>query len=85
MATLTQKQRKSLENVLYHLDRAIRYVQDDSTVICRKSSGTTTLDYRRPDGQCIVSVAKEYGSDLCGLMDARKYLYRFLNPPENAE
>jgi|CXWL01.1.fsa_nt_gi hypothetical protein len=83
MATLTKKQRASLELVLRDMKRARNYIFSPTLAIAHKRAyGTTTLDYVRPDGTALYEVTKEYGSDLCGLDTAIAHLERFLAPTE---
>ncbi len=90
MATLTKKQRAALESVLYHLNRASKYVREDSTVLGRKTAlcsdglGSNGLVYVAPSDRTngIVSVNKEIGSDITGLYQAASDLERFLFPTE---
>lgn len=90
MATLTKKQRAALESVLYHLNRAAKYVRDDSTVLARKTPlcsdgrGSNSLVYVSPSDRTngVVSVNKDIGSDMTGLYQAASELERFLFPAE---
>lgn len=79
MAKLTKGQRAQVDRALYHAKRARAYLFDVDTAICRRCTwASTTLHYTRidvPGG--ILEVAKEYGSDLCGLDDAIKELEQF--------
>jgi hypothetical protein len=82
MATLTRKQRESLETVLYHAKRAERYLKQPSIAIAKKGGmATTTLHCVNQQGTVLYELDKEIGSDLCGLYDAVRSLDRFLNPP----
>lgn len=79
MPKLTAAQERSIETVLYHLNRANRFIQDDATIIARrKSMCTTTLDFEVPNVGPAQSVAKDIGSDLCGIQDAIGYLQNFV-------
>jgi len=72
MAQLTKRQRKEIDRAFYAASRALGYIGNGNTVICkRKEVETTTLDYvRRNGGGCVLyEVNKEIGSDLCGLSD----------------
>jgi hypothetical protein len=80
MAKLTKKQIRKIESALYHAKRARTYLYLDTTAVCRRSFGTTTEDYiRRKDGAALAEVAKEYGSDLCGIDFAIKELQDMVN------
>jgi hypothetical protein len=79
MAKLTAAQERSIETVLYHLQRAQEYINKDSTVLAsKKSHATTTLDFLLPDGTPATQVAKDIGSDLAGLSMGIEYLKNFL-------
>ena len=79
---LTRKQTAQLESILYHLKRAEKYLMDDQTVIAKRASmATTTLHYSRAsDNTALYPVAKDIGSDLCGLFDAIKQTQQLLLP-----
>ncbi len=71
MAKFTRKQIRQIESILYHAERAHKYLMDTRTAIARRDTvASTTLHYVRPDGSALYEVAKEIGSDLCGLPDA---------------
>lgn len=79
MAKLTAAQERSIEAVLYHLARADKFIQDDATIIARrKSMLTTTLDFEVPGKGPASSIAKDIGSELCGLQMAIEYLQNFV-------
>lgn len=80
MAKLTAAQTRSIETVLYHLDRANKFIQDENTIIARrKSMCTTTLDFEVPHVGPAATIAKDIGSDLVGLHMAIEYLQNFLS------
>lgn len=74
---LTKKQLRALESIAGDLERGLRCLHSDKLVVCRKSSGTTTLDYKRADGQCLYEIDKEIGSELCLLSTALRRLNDF--------
>lgn len=79
MAKLTAAQERSIETVMYHLNRANEYLMKESTVVAqRQSMATTTLDYTNAQGEVITSVCKDIGSDLAGLQMAMQYLQNFV-------
>ena len=82
MATITRKQRETLERALYHLERGQKYIAKPNIAVCvRDRMATTTLHYsRQADGTSLYEVEKAIGSDLCGLDDAARILRAFLNP-----
>ena len=84
MSQLTKRQIGKLENILYHLKRAKRYLDATNVRVCRVDRmATTTLHYTcaaRPD-ESLYSVDKYIGSDLCGLQDAEEQLLAILYPP----
>lgn len=82
MATLTKKQTKALQTILYHLNRADKYLMSPTTAIGRLGSpATTSLHFTRPDGVTFYKMDKEIGSDLTGLRDAMKLLQQFIAGP----
>lgn len=79
MPKLTAAQVRSIETVLYHLDRANKFINEDKTILAiKKSHATTTLDFLLPDGTPATAIDKDIGSDLCGLQDGIHYLKNFL-------
>ena len=79
MAKLTAAQVRSIETVLYHLERANKYLASDDVALCkRRTMATTTLDYTRADGAVLCEVAKDIGSDIVGYEMAMGYLKNFL-------
>ncbi|MCZ2397894.1 MAG: hypothetical protein LC100_15300 [Chitinophagales bacterium] len=80
MAKLTAAQIRSIETVLYHMDRAQNFINSPHTVVARvKSVCTTTLDFEVPHVGVATAIAKDIGSDLAGLQMAREYLQNFLS------
>lgn len=80
---LTQKQIKQLDTVLYHLERANKYLMNpELATAMRCRMATTTLHYTRGDGKVLYEVEKEYGSDLVGLRDGIRLLRLFINGPK---
>jgi len=79
MAKLTAAQTRQIETVLYHLNRARDYVNNDQTIVARrKSQCTTTLDFEVPGKGPAFEIAKDIGSDLVGLEMAIGYLQNFV-------
>lgn len=79
MPKLTASQSRSIETVLYHLERSHKYIMDDSTVLARKKSmATTALDFLLPDGSPATGTDKQIGSDIAGLEMGIGYLKNFL-------
>jgi hypothetical protein len=76
---LTVKQRHELHGVLYHFNRALKYIRQESiaVAICGNKA-TTTLHYSRGDGRTLYEVDKVIGSDLCGLEMGIHYLEGFI-------
>lgn len=79
MPKLTALQTRSIETVLYHLQRANKYLLDESTILARKKGAcTTTLDFLLPNGNAACEVDKQIGSDIAGLEMGMEYLKNFL-------
>lgn len=79
MTKLTKTERATLREALRHAERAQAYIMKADTVICSRSTiASTTLHYSRADGKALQEMAKEYGSDLCGLADSIRILGNFL-------
>jgi len=79
MAKLTAAQTRSIETVLYHLNRAHKYInQPDVVLAIKKYIATTTLDFTLPDGTVAFQVDKQIGSDIAGLEMGIDYLNNFL-------
>jgi hypothetical protein len=79
--SITKKERKVLESILFQIQMAEKYLMQPQIAVCRrKAMATTTLDYVNPAGQAVTELEKEYGSDLVHLMSARSKLKQFLNP-----
>ena len=75
---LTRKAKAHLNQLLHHAQRALDYIHSEDVAVCRRSMGTTTLDYARPDGKFLYEIEKSYGSDLCGLEMAIAGLKEFI-------
>ena len=65
---LTQQQQKDLADIIGRLERAERFIKNDSTEIVRDFGGSGKA-----------SINKEIGSDLCYLYQAKTRLIDFLN------
>lgn len=79
MAKLTAAQERSIETVLYHLNRAQEYINDNSTVLAvKKDMVTTTLDFTLADGTPATETCKDIGSNITGLSMGIEYLNNFL-------
>ena len=79
MAKITRKQIAVLRSALQSANRAKQYILNPAVAVAQRSnSATTTLHYTRADGNCLYEVTKEYGSDLCGLIDCIKTLEQFI-------
>lgn len=79
MANLTQKQKHSLESVLYYLKKAQAYIDQQDVVIARlKGQCSTTLDFEIPGKGSATSVAKDIGSDIVNLSTGIYYLQGFV-------
>jgi hypothetical protein len=79
MAKLTAAQVRSIETVLYHLERANKYLLSEHVVLAvRKEQATNTLDYSNVVGKALTPVDKEIGSDIAGLSMGIEYLKNYL-------
>lgn len=79
MAKLTAAQDRAIETVLYHLERANKYLLQENVVLAvRKDMATTTLDYSNVVGKALAPVDKEIGSDIAGLSMGIEYLKNFV-------
>lgn len=79
MPKLTAAQERSIETVLYHLERANKFIQDDATIVARKKNQcTTTLDFEVPGKGAASSICKDIGSDMAGLQMGIDYLKNFV-------
>lgn len=79
MPKLTAAQSRSIETVLYHLERSHKYLMNDKIILAmKKSHATTTLDFLLPDGTPATGVDKQIGSDIAGLEMGMHYLKNFL-------
>ena len=89
MPKLTKKQAKNASDALSALNRATAFIMSDSVTICRRDSkATNTLQFtRQPVPECLqnphtrhlgnyalTEIAKDIGSELCLLDNARKAL-----------
>ena len=86
---MTKKMRHELLAVLSAMERAQTFIADSSVAVCRIDNvATTTLHYTRAyvpnldrspaDAKPLFRIAKDIGSDLCGLSDAIRNLKRVL-------
>lgn len=79
MAKLTAAQIRSIETVLYHLQRAQVFLEHTDVVVCRrKGAKTTTQDFVNDAGQVVTPISKDVGSELVGFAEAKGYLENFL-------
>lgn len=79
MAKLTAAQERSIDTVLYYLEKAQAYIDEQDTVIARlKTQCTTTLDFEIPGKGAATSVAKDIGSDIACLSTGIHYLKNFV-------
>ena len=67
MAKLTAAQERSIETTLYHLKRALAFIADKDTTVCRPFGGEQT------------PIAKDIGSNITGLQMGIDYLNNFLD------
>ena len=74
---LTKKQLRALESIAGDLEQGLRCLHSDKLVVCRKSHGTTTDEYKRKDGEYLYPIDKEIGSELCLLSTALRRLNDF--------
>ena len=74
---LTNQARNELLGTLRNLERGHAFIMADRTLVCVKTQGTTTIEYKGPDG-FIQPINKYYGSDLTGFENALSTLKRFL-------
>ena len=58
----------------------LAYGQRPDMHVCRRSAGTTTIEYRNAAGECLTSLDKHIGSDLAMLHTAIRDLDRMLEP-----
>jgi hypothetical protein len=80
MAALTKKQTRQLRNAIYDAERALAYIQQDSVRVCRTARDATTTHHytNRAGHDPLLSVAKDCGSDLCGLAQSVRALKSFV-------
>ena len=79
MAKLTAAQERSIETVLYYLEKAQAYIDQNETVVARlKPQCTTTLDFEIPGKGAATSIAKDIGSELVCLQTGIDYLKNFV-------
>jgi hypothetical protein len=79
MAKLTAAQERSIETVLYYLEKAQAFIDEDGTVIARKSQhATTTRHFEIPGEGAATSIAKDIGSELVCLQTGIDYLKNFV-------
>ena len=77
---LTNKQIEGLENILYHLQRAQEFINNNDTVVGRKSTlCNTDLFYNEKENFKIALINKFYGSNLTGLEMGIENLRDFIN------
>jgi hypothetical protein len=78
---MLERDRRELELVLLDLQRAMDFIKDERTAVCRVGFGmaTTTLHMTRPsDSKIFYEINKHYGSQLCGLEEGMHKLRRML-------
>ncbi len=79
MAKLTAAQERSIETVLYYLEKAQAFIDEDETVIARKSQhASTTRHFIVPGEGPASAIAKDIGSELVCLQTGIDYLKNFV-------
>lgn len=85
MAKITKAQRQAINQALLDVSRALNYVMSDRIVVASKVTriaGRECPDEYicpRDEKTTLRPLIKEYGSDLCALMDAQKRLQQLLS------
>lgn len=77
MAKLSQKQLRELQSIKDALDRAVKYLKKEDTILCTASM-PHGLSYYDKHGKGITPVEKMIGSDLCYLFNAHGALTRMI-------
>jgi len=81
VAKLTNKQIGYLEIILRNLSDAEKFIMEENIAVCRKGGiATTSLHYKRDDGQVLYEISKQAGSQLVKLFEAKRLLENFINP-----
>lgn len=81
---MNTKDRRQISNALDQLNDAINWINKDRVQICTESSGTGTTEYRAINAKLcnkpeyLQPVTKFYGSELCGVLNAKQTLKRLL-------
>lgn len=81
---ITKKERQQIDRALDQLNKAIDWINTDRVHICIESSGTTTTEYKAINSKLwnkpehLHPVTKFYGSELCGVLNAKQTLERML-------
>ena len=84
MKMMTKKERQQIDRALEQLNDAINWLNKDRVHICIESRGTTTTEYKAINAKLwnkpehLQPVMKFYGSELCGVLNAKQTLKRLL-------
>ena len=77
---LTNKQILTLNDTVYHLERALSYINKDSTVVGMKNGSAGSDCFKNDKENFTISlINKEYGSNLTGLSMGIDKLKQFID------
>ena len=68
-----------LEDILNNIDTAERYIKKDSIIFAMHTNYTDKNIYTGPEGQKLIPLNKEIGSDLCYLYNAGRKLRQLIS------
>lgn len=80
---LTSKAKYKLVQILDYIEKADKFIQDENTLICTKSSKLNSENhYTNNNGDTIQSIFKHAGNEYCTMQDAKKMLMNIIHNGE---
>lgn len=77
---MQKNDRRRIDRAINHLTRALTFVRDSRTHICREYSIASNEAFTNQTGTlCVTPIDKEFGSDLTGIQMGLDELFGFLN------
>lgn len=76
---MLKKDVKEITQAIYHLERAIKFIEREDIQICTSRMYHAQSYYQAGNGVGLTPITKECGSDLVGVHDALKILKRLFD------
>ena len=80
---LTSKAKQKLVQILDYIEKADKFIQDENTLICTKSSKLNSENhYTNNNGDTVQSIFKPAGNEYCTMQDAKRMLMNIIHNGE---